>query len=202
MKKLMNRAGLLAAAFALALAVAMALNAATQTPAAQASNVPASDGNDEDRLIEITTPAQLDMMRWDANGDGVPSDAADINGDGNAGDDADRAVFSSHITCSDSRSNTAGASGASGPTAAGPTTGSTTSSCNGYELANDISLAGYSTWTPIPNWNGDADADAAVFNGNGFNITGLNGSVGLFGEIGDRGVVKNVNVVDASITTP
>ena len=190
MKKLMNRAGLLAAAFALALAVALALNAAMQTPAAQASNVLASDGDDEDRLIEITTPAQLDMMRWDPNGDGAPSDDADINGDGKA-DAADRAMFSSHITCSASPSNTAGASGASGPTAAGPTT---TSSCNGYELANHISLAG--NWTPIPNWS-------AVFDGNMFRVTGLEvknnpGPDGLFGSLGSDAVVKHV-MVDAVV---
>ena len=62
-----------AAAFALALAVALALNAAEQTPAAQApaSSAIGSDP-DSDGLIEITTPAQLNAMRYDLNGDGVP----------------------------------------------------------------------------------------------------------------------------------
>ena len=163
MKKLMNRAGLLAAAFALALAVSLALNAAAppRSAQAQASNpVADADGNG---LIDITTPAQLNGMRYDLNGNGVPDSSE-----------------SARIACWQSTATTPGL---------------TPASCKGYELKNDISLASapYNPWTPIPNWD-------AVFNGNGFNITGLNGNSGLFGVIGADGVVKNLNLVGASIT--
>ena len=74
MKKLMNRAGLLAAAFALALAAALALNAATQTPevaqAQSATEEPKSYDKDGNGLIDIETPAQLNAMRWDPDGNG------------------------------------------------------------------------------------------------------------------------------------
>ena len=77
MKKLMNRAGLLAAAFALALAVALALNAAGQTPevaqAQSATEEPKSYDKDGNGLIDIETPAQLNAIRWDLDGNGLVS---------------------------------------------------------------------------------------------------------------------------------
>ena len=77
MKKLMNRAGLIAAAFALALAVALALNAAGQTPAvAQAPSAICADKSydvDGNGLIDICTPEQLYAMRWDLDGNGLVS---------------------------------------------------------------------------------------------------------------------------------
>ena len=77
MKKLMNRAGLLAAAFALALAVALAMNAATHTPeVAQAQSATCADKSydvDGNGLIDICTPAQLNAMRWDPDGNGLVS---------------------------------------------------------------------------------------------------------------------------------
>ena len=176
MKKLMNRAGLLVAAFALALAVALALNGGAQTPAAQAqaSNPPSDmDGNG---LIEITTPAQFNAMRYDLNGNGVP-DVSETSESGTSESETTRACWRD-------------------------TTGMTRSSCKGYELKSDISLAQYkNTWEPIDSWQ-------AVFDGNGFSITGLEGKHGLFGEIGYGGndainaktVVKNVDLVGAKIT--
>ena len=77
MNKLMNRAGLLAAAFALALAVALALNAATQTTeVAQAQSATCGEKShdiDGNGLIDICTPAQLNAMRWDPDGNGLVS---------------------------------------------------------------------------------------------------------------------------------
>ena len=192
MKKLMNRMGLLTAAFALALAVALALNAATQNPAvAQTSATtptptatPSSD-TDGNGLIEISTAAQLNAMRWDLNGDG------DQVGDGDPDasvSPADRLTYFSLLRCSQPTT-----------TEAAPPT----STCKGYELTKDISLAEYkNTWQPIgPNWQ-------AVFDGNGFSITDLEGQHGLFRAIGihndktvyDKTIVKNVDVVGAKIT--
>ena len=79
----------------------------------------------------------------------------------------------------------------------------TTAECFGYELMADISLASYkNTWTRIGgSWQ-------AVFDGNGFSITDLEGQHGLFDHIGAGGnddvnaktVVKNVDLVGAKIT--
>ena len=174
MKKLMNRAGLLAASFALALAVALALNAAAQTPAGAQSQMTQGSDTDGNGLIEITTSAQLNAMRWDVDGDGDQVGDGDLDSSVSV---ADRLTYADLLTCSQDTM----------------TAGPTTSSCNGYELMNDISLASYADWDPIGPWQ-------AVFNGNGFNITGLKGPSGLFNPIGAEGVVKNVNVVGASIT--
>ena len=90
--------------------------------------------------------------------------------------------------------------------------------CNGYELTNDISLAGYADWQPIgscPTFNQTAFActDTAVlfnatFHGNGRTIsnltitnpagTSVNGS-GLFGAISPDSVLRNINIRSASI---
>ena len=197
MKKLMNRAWLLAAAFALALAVALALNAAGQTPAVAqipaptqtptATQTPEAGANasargsdtDGNGLIEITTHAQLNAMRYDLDGDGVMD--YDLNDDGIPDvSAADRVTLDNLFDCPP-----------------------TTAECKGYELKSDISLASYQNWEPIGAWQ-------AVFNGNGFSITGLKGNKGLFSVIGDGGgnaanindatVVRNVDVVGADIT--
>ena len=185
MKKAMNnRAGLLAAAFALALAVALALNAAAQTPEAaqaQASSWIASD-TDGNGLIEIKTNQQFNAMRWDLNGDGAPD--PDL-------EEEYRDSYHRHISLP-------------ATSLCQPTPTATTKPCIGYELKSDISLASYknaNAWTSIGPWQ-------AVFNGNGFSITGLEGEHGLFGHIGvgdndaanAKTVVKNVDLVGAKIT--
>ena len=167
MKKLMNRVGLLAAAFGLALAVALALNAAAQTPAGATASAIGSD-EDYDGLIEITTAAQLNVMRYDLDGDGAP-DA------GTAA--ADQTTYNNLFVCPP-----------------------TTAECFGYELMANISLAEYKGWESIGAWQ-------AVFDGNGFSVTGLEGANGLFSYIGTgypdvdrKTIVKNVYVVGAKIT--
>ena len=174
MNKLMNRAGLLAAAFALALAVALALNAATQTTeVAEAQTIvvaevpPIGTDTDNDGLIEIKNYDQLYAMRYDMDGNGVPN--YDLNNDGIRDDGIPPNAYSIHLNC---------------PAA---------STCNGYELGGNISLAGRGDWAP--------SGLNTVFDGNGFSITGLKGNQGLFSGIGAEGVLKNVNVVDASITS-
>ena len=170
MKKLMNRAGLLAAAFALALAVALALNAATHTPeVAQAQTVRGSD-TDGNGLIEITTHAQLNALRYDLDGDGDMD--YDLNADGIPDvSAAERVILDDLFECPP-----------------------TTPECKGYELKSDISLASYDEWETIGPWWG------AAFDGGGYSITGLKGNNGLFHAIATGAVVKNVNVVEVEIT--
>ena len=181
MKKLMNRAGLLAAAFALALAVALALNAAAQTTeVAQAQTTGVAEVQsatcgekshdiDGNGLIDICTPEQLNAMRWDLDGDGMVSGV-------------DHTEYAKSFIIP-------------------PCT--TSIPCKGYELMEDISLDELPvSWTSIGPWQ-------AVFDGNGFSITGLEGQHGLFDRIGVSGdnavavnaktVVRNVDVVDADI---
>ena len=164
MNKLMNRAGLLAASFALALAVALALNAATQTTEVAEAQTPIGTDTDGDGLTEIKNYDQLNAMRYDMNGDGIPN--YDLNNDGIRDDGIPPNAYSTHLSCP--------------------------APCNGYELGDNISLVGRGDWG-LPGLG-------TVFNGNGFTITGLSGKQGLFNGIGPDGVVKNVNVVKASIT--
>ncbi|WP_062047430.1 Ig-like domain-containing protein [Bacillus sp. JCM 19034] len=73
-----------------------------------------------------------------------------------------------------------------------------------YKLGNDIDLAEFlsgESWEPLGN---DQLAFEGTFNGEGYEIKGLkiDGSLdvqGLFGGLGNTGVIKNVTLVDANI---
>jgi hypothetical protein len=71
-----------------------------------------------------------------------------------------------------------------------------------YKLANDIDLTGFD-WTPIANFRG-------IFDGQGHTIKNLtivktysnmSASVGLFDTIGSTSIIKNLNIVNASVST-
>ena len=148
--------------------------------------------HDGDGLMEIRSLAQLNAVRWDLDGDGVPAD-------GNATD------YETAFNLP------AGASGC--PEGR---------NCAGYELLNnldfDTGTAGDRTddtyynsgsgWEPIGKDTpaNDSVRYNAVFDGNGHTIANLfinrggTGDVGLFGSIGTAGVVRNLGVVDASVT--
>lgn len=71
----------------------------------------------------------------------------------------------------------------------------TETGCNGYELADDIDLAGaYSPWTPIPAWE-------AEFDGNRHSVSNMTTSgAGLFGSIGEKGDAREVWLKNATVT--
>ena len=124
---------------------------------------------DDDRLIEIDTPAKLNAIRYDLNGSGTVAvgDQTDYDA-GFANADANQC----------------------------PT------SCQGYELTADLDLStDFPTWTPI----GGSTTYNAIFDGNGYAITGLTVSVaddaGLFGQLGGSGIIREVGIIDASVTT-
>ena len=90
--------------------------------------------------------------------------------------------------------------------------------CNGYELTNDISLAGYADWQPIgscPTYDQTAFACTnttvlfnATFHGNGRTISNLTitnsagtpvSGAGLFGAISRDSVLRNIHIRSASI---
>ena len=132
---------------------------------------------DGDRLIEISSAAQLHAMRWDPSGEVNVSAANHANY---------VAAFPGAFTamCDD------------------PNTNPTVEDCEGYELTADIDLASFNTgagWEPIPNWS-------ATFDGDGHTITGLTirrssgNDVGLFGLVAAGGVVEDLAVTGASVT--
>ena len=149
---------------------------------------------DNDRLIDISTHAQLNAVRWDVDGDGDPvsGNASDYN-----------TAFPLRVT---------GAAGRMGCPSAG---------CNGYELTADIDLdtngdgshtstdAYYNSgagWTPI----GDDGSNryAATFKGNGYvvdnlfiNRTSNNNNLGLFASVHNDGRIESLGVTNASVST-
>ena len=136
-------------------------------PPAGAQTTPTDYDADDDGLIEISTPAQLNAMRYDLDGDG----AADAGGDA---------------------ANYAGGfpSPASGQC---PNPG-----CGGYELAANLDLStAYPSWTPIGTFN-------TTFDGGGHRISGLTvsvvGAAGLFSTLGASSSIRNVGLVNPSVT--
>ena len=126
---------------------------------------------DDDGLIEVGSVAQLDALRYDLDGDGSPDDAAGVTPHGDAFPDA-----VAGMGC--------------------PDTG-----CSGYELTSNLdydydgSSAG---WVPISSYN-------AVLEGNRFAIVDLGvnrlvANAGLFASLNARAEVRNLDLVDFSIT--
>ena len=164
--------------------------------------------DDNDGLIDITTLAQLDAVRYDLNGDGAPSHASRYrsafpNRDGSA---AGR--MGCPLTDHDSNADTADQA-----------------TCTGYELRNDLDFdtdgdgsthtggtgdmdddyyKGGAGWDPI----GTATANfSATFNGNGYRIENLflrdsttnTDGLGLFGQIDSSATITSVAVTDAYV---
>ncbi len=131
---------------------------------------------DNDGLIEIATPEQLDAIRWDVEFSAGPGSGAYHE---------EYAVAFPTVT--------GGSSCPSGQI------------CTGYELAADIDLAG-TKWSRNEGWrpislNGNF---VYIFDGNGKTINGLyvnrpEKSAGLFGSIGNRGVVRNLGLSNVDV---
>ena len=152
------------------------------TPAQRAALTPALIDYDADNngLIEIASIAQLDAVRYDLDGDGVPASTTPY----------EAAYPNRHRATSTRMGCPAGA-------------------CTGYELAADLTFptsGDHSNWTPI----GGSDGFIATFDGGGHTLTGLNvsatGVAALFVRIGDSvgtatGTVKNLGLVNPTIAT-
>ena len=155
-----------------------------------ATAIPGHDyDSDDNGLIEVSTLAQLNAIRWDLDGDGAADDAAN--------DDDYAAAF---------------------PDSPGNMVCSTETGCAGYELAADLDFDtndsgdadsgdeywnGGSGWEPISNIT---NRFSATFHGNGHIIFNLyidrssTDDVGLFGEISSSGVIRNIGLVSADVT--
>ncbi len=157
------------------------------------------DQND-DGLIEVSTLAQLNAMRWDLDGDGDPASA-------NAADYA--AAFP----------NAAVGMGCGWDD---PDTTETTTACRGYELMADLDFDTDRDGSTHTNGVGDPDDDyynsgsgwepirgtgyGAILEGNGHTIANLfinRGSetrVGLFAITLNSSEIRNLGIVDAKVT--
>ena len=158
--------------------------------------VPPSDGGNG--LIDITTLAQLDAMRYDLDGDGRPSAS---------GQAAWAAAFSASVLADDDEAARDASSG-----------------FTGYELMSDLDFAGTQWedptggtfsetratggWAPIGD-NSTSNAASrftATFDGNDYTLSNLyinRGStdyVGLFGYVGSGGEVRNLGLEGGSVT--
>ena len=172
-----QRPGRPAALLALALLALLLLLALPPAGAQQTTDY----DMDDDGLIEIATPQQLNAIRHDINGDGLQGSVI-------ANDWAvHTAAFPNPATgqCDD------------------PATTGATETCTGYELTTDLNLAAdYPSWAPLATFSAGYDA---VFDGNGYAISGVNfngtGSAGLFLRLAANARIRNVGVIAPNITS-
>ena len=160
---------------------------------------------DDDGLIDITTLAQLDAIRHDLDGDGIPTTAG-------AADYAAAFPNVARVVC-----------------------GATSGGCEGYELRTDLDFLdtnGDGQVDTDDDTNGDGQVDAednttywnngtgwepigatasnrfdTTFEGNGYTINNLfikkqsaTDPVGLFGRTGFFGDIRHVGLLDAEVT--
>ena len=154
--------------------------------ATQRFAVTVSSDVDGDGLIGIWTPAQLDAVRHDLDGDGDSTPAG-------------AALYAAAFGLPDGGMLSCAAAGA----------------CAGYELGADLDLdtngsggadAGDAYWHGGAGWlplGTAAEPFAATFEGNGHRIRGLHvqrgAGAGLFGETAASGVIRHVGVVGADV---
>ena len=145
---------------------------------------------DGDGLIEITTLAQLDAVRHDPDGDGVPTAA---------GASTYRAAFPDAFPETDSQLRCV-------------------LECRGYELMADLDFdtndsggsdAGDAYWNNGAGWNPLGTGTAgfqATFEGNGHTLRNLfidrstTSRVGLFGDTDSTSAIRNVGVTQVNVT--
>ena len=184
---------------------------------------------DNDGLIEITTLAQLNAVRWDLDGDGVAA-KLDSNNDGDYTDTGEYDHTASYAAAFPNAEDNMGCNESAVTIASG--TGNP--ACTGYELrasldfdtdgdgtadSGDTYWNGGAGWTPIGDFttgfaatfDGNSDTDASG-DGGPYALSNLfiNASTtaddstpdigGLFGRIGNGGVVENVGLAGVSVT--
>ena len=133
---------------------------------------------DDDGLIEVTTEAQLNAIRWDLDGNGAVEDSANAT--------TYSAAFPTPAT-------NMGCPGAA---------------CAGYELAANITLTSNTGmgWEPIGDGStGTPPSFTATFEGNGHTISNLfinrtTDNVGLFGATGSASAIRNVKLTSVDVT--
>ena len=149
--------------------------------------------DDNDRLIEVNSLAQLNAIRWDLNGDGVVAVADQVNY---------AAAFpglTAGMGCAD---------------------GTATATCTGYELRSDLDFdtdgdGGIDAddgfhWNRSQGWEGigtSANPFTGTFQGNNKTIANLYinrtqpARAGLFGEVGSGGKLEQVRLTAVNVRT-
>ena len=150
----------------------------------QETVLPSSYDADGDGLIEISNLDQLNAVRWDLDGEGVPS------------------------------AGNAAAYGTAFPVADEGSVCPADATCTGYELTTDldfdenddgeITSADSAYWNDGVGWT-PIGGYAAVFEGNGHTIANLfirraADYAGLFGSVGDGGIVRNLGLTGVSVS--
>ena len=167
----------LAALTLIAAIAALILHAVAIPAGAQATT---DYDTDDNGLIEISNLDQLNAIRWDLDGNGIPAPANTTTY---------AAAFPNHDT---STSTPMGCP----------------SACEGYELTANLNFDadgnGMVTSTdPYPNWTPIGPSYAAVFDGKGHTISNLtissSGYAGLFNTLVDGGVVRDVGIIATSV---
>ena len=139
---------------------------------------------DNDNLIDITSLAQLNAIRYDLNGDGTVA-AADTMAYNDAFPNA-MASMGCAATC----------------------TGYELMSNLDFDTNSDDTITvadDYPNWDPIVDPGNDNSGHTAIFEGNGYTISHLtitdrnSRDVGLFDELEPTGIIRNVGIIDANI---
>ena len=161
-----------------------------KTPEQRQIAAPAVDyDQDDDNLIDITNLHQLNALRYDLNGNGLPDNTANYSAytggfpNGNIAD-----TSTPYLGCQ--------------------------STCTGYELRMDLNFdldgdgqvgVTATSTDPYPNWTpiGPSPGYAATFDGNGHTISNLTitGSVraGLFDTLAAAGVIRDIGIIAPSV---
>ena len=139
---------------------------------------------DDDDLIEVSSLAQLDAIRYDSNGNGVVDDPSD---------------WPSYFAAFTQATQNIGCS----------------SRCVGYELTADLDFDtdssggandGDTYWNGGEGWEPIGGAYQALFEGNGHTIANLfidrstESDVGLFSEVGEFGLIRNLGLEAVDVT--
>ena len=177
------------------------------------------DGNNDGRPDrDSDSDGTFDYLDTDDDNDTIP-DEADVDDDGDG-----LMEISTAEQLNQTRHNLLGSSFKLSPGGMGNISGcgdgKDITTCNGYELSNDISLADYDNWEPIGScpvvsigfsYNTCTDEDAffnTTFDGNGWAISNLTitnpsgayvNASGLFGAIKYPAILRNINIRSANI---
>ena len=176
------------------------------TDAVAATPAPLTDyDSDDDGLIEISNLAQLDVVRWD------------LDGNGEVTDDANTADFDEADAYLLAFPNPVDGMGCALADHDGDPNTDPQPVCTGYELTADLDFDedgdGSITSADAAYWNGGAGWEpigdgstpfTATFDGNGNTISTLfinrTASAGLFGTIGAAGAVRDLGLVGVNVT--
>ena len=144
-----------------------------RTPRQRGMDSPTSYDTDGDNLIEIATAEQLEVVRYDLDGDGLPAATSTFVAYAAAFPTGDLAATGTRMGCA--------------------------SGCEGYELSGNITLSG--AWTPIDG-NPDgyaAEFDGNGYTISGLTVPATL-RAGLFGQLESGGVIRDLGIMSPTVS--